>query len=287
MFYDPMIAKLVSHGPTRIAAIDAQAVALDAFYIDGIQHNIPFLAALMQHPRWREGNLSTGFIPEEYPEGFKPRAPEGEERNVLIAVAAAADHQSNARRRSISQQMSGEAVAFAKRRVVRLGSSEQHVEVSGSGTSYEVAFLDAEGNRARSMSVSSPWWPGEPVWRGIVAGKEVAVQVRPRLNGYDLAYRGIHAAVYVYTEREAELAALMPEKLAPDMSKFLLCPMPGLVKVIHAGEGQEVKAGDALAVVEAMKMENILRAERDGTVKKVNAKEGDSLAVDAVILEFA
>jgi propionyl-CoA carboxylase alpha chain len=120
-----------------------------------------------------------------------------------------------------------------------------------------------------------------------VGSREVAVQIRPLLNGYDLAYRGIHARAYVYTEREAELAALMPEKVAPDMSKFLLCPMPGLVKVVHAGEGQEVKAGDALAVVEAMKMENILRAERDGTVKKVNAKAGDSLAVDAIILEFA
>jgi propionyl-CoA carboxylase alpha chain len=287
MYYDPMIAKLVTHGPTRIAAIDAQAEALDAFYIDGIQHNVPFVSALMHHPRWREGRLSTGFIKEEYPDGFKPRAPEGDERNVLIAVAAAADHQSNARRRSISQQMSGEAVSFAKRRVVKLGAAEQHVEVSGSGTSYEVAFLDTAGKRAQSVSVSSPWWPGEPVWRGIVAGKEVAVQVRPRLNGYDLAYRGIHAPVYVYTEREAELEALMPEKLAPDMSKFLLCPMPGLVKVVNAGEGQEVKAGDALAIVEAMKMENILRAERDGIVKKVNAKAGDSLAVDAIILEFA
>jgi propionyl-CoA carboxylase alpha chain len=287
MFYDPMIAKLVSHGPTRIAAIDAQAVALDAFYIDGIQHNIPFLTALMQHPRWREGKLSTGFIPEEYPEGFKPRTPVGEERDVLIAVAAAADHLSNARRRSISQQMSGEAVSFAKRRVVSLAGTRQHLEVVGNGTSFEIAFLDAAGNRTQSISVISSWWPGETVWRGTVGGKEVAVQVRPRLNGYDLAYRGIHAPVHVYTVREAELAALMPEKVAPDMSKYLLCPMPGLVKVIHAGEGQEVKAGDALAVVEAMKMENILRAERDGTVKKVNAKAGDSLAVDAIILEFA
>jgi propionyl-CoA carboxylase alpha chain len=287
MFYDPMIAKLVSHGPTRIAAIDAQAVALDAFYIDGIQHNIPFLTALMQHPRWRDGKLSTGFIPEEYPEGFKPRFPEGEERNVLIAVAAAADHLSNARRRSISQQMSGEAVSFAKRRVVQLAGTDQHLEVSGDGNTFQVAFVDADGKRSHTADVVSSWWPGEPVWRGTVGGKEVAVQVRPRLNGYDLAYRGIHAPVHVYTEREAALAALMPEKVAPDMSKYLLCPMPGLVKTIHAGEGQEVKAGDALAVVEAMKMENILRAERDGTVKKVNAKAGDSLAVDAVILEFA
>ncbi len=125
------------------------------------------------------------------------------------------------------------------------------------------------------------------MWIGTVGDKAAAVQVRPILNGVSLAYRGIQVPVYVYTEREAALAALMPEKVPADTSKFLLCPMPGLVKAIHVAEGQEVQAGDALAVVEAMKMENILRAERDGAVKKINAKPGDSLAVDAVILEFA
>jgi propionyl-CoA carboxylase alpha chain len=287
MFYDPMIAKLVTHGPTRIAAIDAQAEALDSFYIDGIQHNIPFLTALMQHPRWRDGKLSTGFIAEEYPEGFKPRAPEGEERTVLAAVAAAVDHMTNSRRREISHQMSGEAVRFAKRRVVKMAGKEQRLEVSGSGDTLHVTFLDVEGTPNQTVAVTSAWWPGEPLWTGKVGGKEVAVQIRPILNGATLCYRGVQAPVHVYTEREAGLAALMPEKAAADMSKFLLCPMPGLVKAIHTNEGQEVKAGDALAVVEAMKMENILRAERDGTVKKVNAKAGDSLAVDAIILEFA
>jgi propionyl-CoA carboxylase alpha chain len=287
MFYDPMIAKLVTHGPTRLAAIDAQAEALDAFFIDGIQHNIPFLTALMQHPRWREGRLSTGFIGEEYPQGFKSRAPEGEERTVLTAVAAAIDHLNNARRREISHQMSGEAVRFAERRVVRVGGKDQHLEITGDGNPFHVGFVGADGKPAQTVAIASAWWPGDPVWRGSVAGKEVAVQVRPILNGAILSYRGIQAPVYVYTEREASLAALMPEKAAADMSKFLLCPMPGLIKAINVGAGHEVKAGDALAVVEAMKMENILRAERDGTVKKVNAKAGDSLAVDAVILEFA
>ena len=140
---------------------------------------------------------------------------------------------------------------------------------------------------ARRSSSRSRLAPGDPVWHGKVGDKQVAVQVRPILNGVNLAYRGIQVPVYVYTEREAALAALMPEKAAADTSKFLLCPMPGLVKAIHVAEGQEVQAGDALAVVEAMKMENILRAERDGSVKKINAKPGDSLAVDAVILEFA
>jgi propionyl-CoA carboxylase alpha chain len=288
MYYDPMIAKLVTHGPTRIAAIDAQADALDAFYIDGIQHNVPFVSALMHHPRWREGKLSTGFIAEEYPEGFKGRSPEGEERAVLVAVAAAIDHLHNARRRQISDQMANGAVQFAKRRVVEIAGERQTIEVGGTdGKLLHVSAIGPDGSILQSVAVSSNWMAGEPIWQGQVGGKTVSVQVRPILNGATLSYRGIQTPVYVYTTREAELAALMPVKAAADMSKFLLCPMPGLVKAIHTGEGQDVKAGDALAVVEAMKMENILRAERDGTVKKVNAKPGDSLAVDAVILEFA
>ncbi|MFA5948665.1 MAG: acetyl/propionyl/methylcrotonyl-CoA carboxylase subunit alpha [Hyphomicrobium sp.] len=287
MYYDPMIAKLVTHGPTRIAAIDAQADALDSFYVDGIQHNIPFVTSIMQHERWREGRLSTGFIAEEYPEGFKPRTAEGEELKVLIAVAASIDHLANARRREISHQMSGGLVKFAKRRVVTIGGVGHHVEIMGLlGNPLHVSFLGEDGKVIETISAMSAWAGGDPLWRGDVGAKKVAVQVRPILNGLMLSYRGIQSAVYVYTEREAQLAALMPVKAAADMSKFLLCPMPGLVKAIHVEVGQEVKAGDALAVVEAMKMENILKAERDATVKKINAKPGDSLAVDAVILEF-
>jgi propionyl-CoA carboxylase alpha chain len=284
MFYDPMIAKLVTHAPTREAAIDAQAEALDSFYIDGIQHNIPFLTALMQHPRWRKGALSTGFIAEEFPEGFKPREPEGAQLHVIAAVAAVIDNENNARRRGITHQMTGQPVKFARRRVVVVQGHQLPVEVMpGEGGSYQVSFPSG----GSTLELKSDWRPGDPVWTGTVGKTQVAVQVRPTLNGVKLAYRGIQVPVYVYTEREAALAALMPEKVPADTSKFLLCPMPGLVKAIHVTEGQEVQAGDALAVVEAMKMENILRAERDGSVKKINAKPGDSLAVDAVILEFA
>ncbi len=287
MFYDPMIAKLVTHAPSREQAIDVQATALDAFYIDGIQHNIPFLTALMQHPRWRGGELSTGFIKEEFRDGFKPRAPEGEELKVIAAVAAAIDHQNNVRRRQITHQMDGRPVKFSNRRVVALGKVLQHVLVEGGlDTPIKVAMLDDVGNTLDTLELASRWWPGEVVWAGVVRDKDVCVQVRPILNGYDLSYRGIHTPARVYTLREAELAALMPEKAAADMSKFLLCPMPGLVKAINVEEGAEVKAGDPLAVVEAMKMENILRAERDGKVKKVAAKVGNSLAVDAIIIEF-
>ena len=287
MFYDPMIAKLVTHAKTREAAIDAQAIALDSFYIDGIQHNVPFLSAVMQNPRWRSGKLSTGFIKEEFPEGFHPRKAEGEELKTLAAVAAVMDHLGNERRRGISHQMSGQAVRFAKRRVVRVGDASVALEVMGAvpGPFY-VSILDKDMKPAQTMEITSDWWPGLPVWEGEVAGKPVSVQVRAIPNGLKLDYQGIQAPVYVYTAREAELASLMPVKAAADMSKFLLCPMPGLVKAIHVSEGQDVKAGDSLAMVEAMKMENILKAERDGKIKKVSAKAGDSLAVDAVILEF-
>ena len=288
MYYDPMIAKLVTHAATREAAIDAQADALDAFYIDGIQHNIPFLTSVMQNPRWRSGKLSTGFIKEEFPDGFKPRAPEGAQQRVLASVAAIIDHLGNERRRGITHQMTGQAVRFAKRRVVKVGATTVTLEVSGEAPGpYHVSFLDASGRAAETLAVQSAWWPGEPVWTGSVGKQTVAVQVRPIANGLNLAYRGIQVPVYVYTAREAELAALMPVKAGADMSKYLLCPMPGLVKAISVEEGAKVQAGDNLAVVEAMKMENILKAERDGVVKKINAKAGDSLAVDAVILEFA
>ena len=150
-----------------------------------------------------------------------------------------------------------------------------------------VGYVRRKRSHLYLLELASRWWPGDPVWSGLVRDHDANIHVRPILNGYDLAYRGIHAPVRVYTHREAALAALMPEKAAADMSRFLLCPMPGLVKAINVTVGQEVKAGDPLAVVEAMKMENILRAERDATVRVVNAKAGDSLAVDAVILEFA
>jgi propionyl-CoA carboxylase alpha chain len=288
MYYDPMIAKLITHGATRQEAIDLQADALDAFVIDGVEHNLPFLTALMQHPRWRAGALSTGFIAEEYKGGFKLNAPEGETLDVLAAVAVAIDHLSNNRRRAITDQMSGPAVRFSSRRFADVGGTLVAARVEGTlGHPTKVTLVDARSIRRTALDVDADWWPGSPVWRGRVGERRVAVQVRPILNGYDLSWRGARARTRVYTEREAQLAALMPEKVPPDTSRLLLCPMPGLVKAIHVAEGQEVKAGEALCVVEAMKMENILRAERDGVVRTVRAKPGDSLAVDAVIMEFA
>ena len=283
LYYDPMIAKLVTHAPTRRGAIEAQADALDAFVIDGIRHNIPFLSALMAHPRWQSGQLSTGFIAEEFPQGFHPHPPEGERADVIAAVAAAVDHVLGERKRQISGQMNGRTVKRESHRVVRLGDHEVPLEIKRDNGTIAVEL----GGQGVWRYLESDWKPGDPIWNGTVDGKPAAVQVRPIPNGFVLAYRGVETKAHVYTEREAAYARLMPVKAAADTGKQVLCPMPGLVVSIAVKEGQEVKAGETVAVVEAMKMENVLRAEIDGTVKKINAKPGDSLAVDAVILEFA
>jgi len=297
LYYDPMIAKLVTHAPTRKEAIAAQADALDAFTIEGIRHNIPLLSALMQHPRWQAGELSTGFLAEEFPGGFHPIVPNQKTADVLAAVAAAIDHVLGERKRRISGQAAGRAVNRERRRAVRLGENEISLEVmrsdSGSGHSSaaeppdDELTVDVLGGGAAHHVLVSRWRPGDPVWHGTIDGEAISVQVRPVLNGFDLAHRGIEVRAYVYTEREAAAARLMPVKKAADSGKAVRCPMPGLVISIAVAPGQEVKAGDTLAVVEAMKMENVLRAERDGVVKSIKAKPGDSLAVDAVIMEFA
>ncbi|HTT48940.1 MAG TPA: acetyl/propionyl/methylcrotonyl-CoA carboxylase subunit alpha [Pseudolabrys sp.] len=285
IYYDPMIAKLVTHAPKREQAIEAQADALDAFVIDGIRHNIPFLSALMAHPRWRSGKLSTGFIAEEFPDGFHPHAPEGARARVLASVAAAIDHVLGERKRRISGQMTGRSVTRESQRAVWLGETEYRLEVKRENGTIEVR-LPGDG-KGGPRHLQSDWKPGDALWTGTINSEPVAVQVRPIPNGFALAYRGVEAKAFVYTEREAAYARLMPVKQAADSLKHVLCPMPGLVVSIAVKEGQEVKAGETVAVVEAMKMENVLRAEIDGTVKKINAKPGDSLAVDAVILEFA
>ncbi len=283
IFYDPMIAKLVTHAPTRITSIEAQAKALDSFYIDGIRHNIPFLSSLMQHERWRSGNISTGFIKEEYPDGFSPVVASGETARRIAAVAAAIDHVMNARKREITGQIRTQrAVTFQEQRTIVLQNQHFDVTMSSGVDHFTVDFHDGT-----SLRLTSDWVPGDLVWAGRIEGAEIAVQVRQIFNGINLNHAGVSVNVQVYTRREAELARLMPEKVPADTSKALLCPMPGLMKALFVQQGQEVKAGEQLCMVEAMKMENVLTAERDATVAKINAAVGDSLAVDAVIMEFA
>jgi propionyl-CoA carboxylase alpha chain len=287
LFYDPMIAKLVTHAADRAAAVEAMSDALDVFAIEGVEHNIPFLAAVMQHPRFRAGRLSTGFIAEEFPDGFKGLAPEGETLVRLAAVAAALDHIYGERKRRISGQLTGRLVTREKRRVVRAGDRELRLEILRQGDAVATRFECEGKGKPRTVLLQSGWQPGQPLWNGLIDGEEAAVHVRLMANGFLLSHRGVREKFYVYTEREAEFARLMPVKALADSGKFVRSPMPGLVLSVAVAAGQEVKAGETIAVVEAMKMENVLRAERDGTVKAIHVKPGESVAVDAAVVEFS
>jgi propionyl-CoA carboxylase alpha chain len=238
----------------------------------------------MGNPRWQSGHLSTGFIREEFPDGFRGVEPDAVLTETVAAVAVALDHTENRLKRRITPQANGRTVRFSPNRVVKLGSAWIEAAIVADDEGRVDVSLNGPDGPARR--IESAWMPGQPVWHGIIDGTPVTVQVRRLLNGYRLTHRGVDLAAHVYTAREAELAMLMPEKAPPDTSKTLLCPMPGLVVSINVAVGQEVKAGETLAIVEAMKMENVLRAERDVVVKAVRAAKGDTLAVDAVIMDF-
>jgi propionyl-CoA carboxylase alpha chain len=280
--YDPMIAKVITHAANRTTAIEEMARALDGFYIDGIRHNIPFLAAIMDNERWRQGQLSNGFIDEEFPGGFKGAALDHRLRTRFVTIAAALSFAEGIRRRKISGQMSGTPIAFCKERVVKLEEEWHRLELVPDGN--EISVIDKITNG--EYRVRSSWAPGEPVWRGAVNGELVVAQAERLSSGYRISHRGVTVTANIYSEREARLAKLMPAKVLRPASKALRCPMPGLIISIHVSKGQDVKAGETLAIVEAMKMQNVLRAERDGKVKRLLAAPGDTLAVDAVIMEF-
>jgi propionyl-CoA carboxylase alpha chain len=270
MFYDPMIAKLCTYGKTRIDAIERMRRALDEFYVRGVSHNVPFLAALMAHPRFREGRLTTNFIAEEFKGGFTAAHLPPRDPAMLAGVAAVSDR-IKAARLGIMQD----------NRVVMLNRDPVALTVTGSGSNFVV---DVGG---RHLAIETDWSPSEPLMHAKVDGQAVVVQIDAVGSGWRLIHEGGQAEALVLTPRQAELYALMPVKAAPDTSKFLLSPMPGLLASVAVGEGQEIKTGEVLAVVEAMKMENVLRATRDGTVKTLHAKAGDSLRVDQKIIEFA
>jgi propionyl-CoA carboxylase alpha chain len=286
MFYDPMIAKLCTWAPSRLEAIDAMSEALDRFVVNGIEHNIPFLSALMQHPRWREGRLSTGFIAEEYPDGFHPREPEDEEKKVLAAIAVAIELIRRDRLDRLPGRLAPHSGRIKSGWSVRIGEDYVPVNVAAGHIAVPLEIELAIGG-AKPVAVASGWRPGDIVWHGVVGDRKVTAQVYAVLNGVRIAWRGLSVTARAMLPATAELEKLMPVKVPPDTSRLLLCPMPGLVVSVAVKEGQEIKAGETLAVVEAMKMENVLRAERDLTVSKINVRQGDSLAVDAVIMEFA
>ncbi|MDW6022751.1 acetyl/propionyl/methylcrotonyl-CoA carboxylase subunit alpha [Mesorhizobium sp. BAC0120] len=286
MFYDPLIAKLCTWAPTRPAAIEAMADALDEFVIDGIAHNIPFLSALMQHPRWRDGRLSTAFIAEEFPEGFKPVRPDDGQKAVLAAVATAIELVRRDRLDRLAGRLAPHSGLPKRDWVVKLEGDYLPVSIVEGDASIPMR-IGFSVNGGAALELSSDWQQGDPVWRGTIGGQKISAQIRPVLNGIRIDWRGIAITALPMLPNTAELDRRMPLKQPPDTSKLLLCPMPGLVISVMVAVGQEVKAGETLAIVEAMKMENVLRAERDLIVAKINAKPGDSLAVDAVIMEFA
>jgi len=287
LFYDPMIAKLCTHGPDRIAAIDHMSEALDQFRIDGIRHNIPFLGAIMEQERFREGRLTTAYIAEEFPDGFDGVPVESDRSERLAAAILFMTKLHAARAVQISGQLPNRPRKMNTQWVVALDDWHALCEADDTEAGLEVRLYDDEGNLASTHVVESEWKPGQWTFRGTVDGEPLIAQIERAPQGYFLNYRGATVHGVARTPRAFELAMLMPERKDDDHGKALICPMPGLVITLHVEEGQEVKAGEPLAVIEAMKMENILRAEKDCTVESIKVAVGDSLAVDEVIMEFA
>ena len=281
MYYDPMIAKLCTWAPTREAAIEAMRQALDGFEVEGIGHNLPFLAAVMDHPKFISGDMTTAFIAEEYPDGFEGvELPEADLRKIA-ASAAAMNRVSEIRSTRISGRMDNHERRVGTDWVVSLQGTDFPVQIEADAEGSSVKFEDGQVIR-----VASDWTPGDHLAELSVDGAPLVLKVGTISCGFRIRSRGADMKVFVRSPREAELAKFMPEKLPPDTSKLLLCPMPGLIVKVNVEVGDEVQEGQALCTVEAMKMENILRAEKTTVVTKINASAGDSLAVDDVIMEF-
>ena len=275
MFYDPMISKLSTWAPTREDAIDAMGAALERFHIEGLGHNVPFLAAVMDEARFRSGALATSYIKDQFPDGFHGTEATTFQRDIQVAVACAM-HQRQAERAWPGRGRDHWVVALGGEDLpVRLASVPEGLSVT----------LVAEGRTLQLSHVA--WRPGQGVFAGQLNGAAFSVQVRPAAEGFVIRHRAAEARVRVLTEVSAELHRRLPPKKAADTAKLVLSPMPGLVVSLEVAEGQEVKSGETVAIIEAMKMQNIIRAERDGVVKSVGAKAGDSVAADEVLVEFA
>ena len=281
MYYDPMIAKLCSWAPDRSAAIEEMRVALDQFEVEGIGHNIPFLSAVYDHPKFISGKMTTAFIEEEYPDGFEGVVLSDDALRRVAAATAAMNRVAEIRRTRISGRMNNHTRHVGADWVVSLQDVSIPVVIAADRDGATVRFEDGTEQR-----VESTWTPGQSLAQVDVGNHTLILKVESHAHGFRIRYRGADLNVTLRTPRQAKLAAQMPVKTPPDTSKLLLCPMPGLIVKIDVAEGEEVQDGQALCTVEAMKMENILRAEKRGVIKKINAAAGDSLAVDDVILEF-
>ncbi|GHU01223.1 acetyl/propionyl-CoA carboxylase subuit alpha [Betaproteobacteria bacterium] len=280
MFYDSMIAKLIVHGASREQAIERMRDALNGFVIRGISSNIPFQAALMQHPRFQSGNFNTGFIAEEYPDGFDASMVPHDDPALLAAVAVFARHRYIERAVRIGGQLEGRGRKVSSDWVVVMNGQQYPLTVSHTRYGMSVTHND------KTYDISSDWSFGDQLFTGTVNGQPICLQIERHGLYYRISHFGLQVAPAVMTPRAAYLLSLMPEKQPPDLSKFLISPMPGLLREVTVAEGQEVKAGEKLVIIEAMKMENILKAEHDGKVKKIVAQPGASLSVDEVIIEF-
>jgi propionyl-CoA carboxylase alpha chain len=276
-----MIAKLCTWAPDRAGSIEAMRVALDSFELEGIGHNLPFLSAVMDHERFTSGNITTAFIAEEYPEGFEGVTLGAAELRRVAAAAAAMHRVAEIRRTRVSGRLGNHERVVGTDWVVTAQGERFDVSIAADPDGATVSFADGA-----AMRVTSDWTPGGQLARLDVDGAPLVLKVGKIPGGFRLRTRGAELKVTVRAPRHAELADLMPEKLPPDTSKLLLCPMPGLIVKVDVAEGDEVQEGQPLVTVEAMKMENILRAEKKGVVAKINAGPGDSLAVDDVIMEF-
>ena len=276
MFYDPMIAKLSTHAPTRERATAAMVRALDEFLIEGVEHNIPFLSAVMDQDRFREGRLTTGYIAEEFPGGFQGLEPTAEQADLMLA-AAAWMHRLQASRRANGGTLRSEWIVAA-------GASKRRVRLQPTEDGLRIALLD-EGRSLELAEVD--WRPGWPLFRAKLDGKAFTLHAAPAAEGFRLRHRAASQRLLVLTPRSAELHEKLPERAPADTSRLILSPMPGLVVSISVEPGQAIKSGQTVAIVEAMKMQNIIRAERDGVVKTVGAGPGDSVAADEVLVELA
>ena len=288
MYYDPMIAKLVTYGAIRDEAIAEMRRALDGYYIRGVNHNMQFLSAVMRHPRFIAGNLTTGFIEEEFPDGFQGAAPEAADAGTFAAIAAAIAQIAREQEISIVRENSA-GKRESEHWVIQLGSDFVDTCLTGEPGDVRVSVASAPSgdNSDRTViPVRTDWRPGEPLFRGRVGDTEAIAQIDRTGTGWRIGQGGFAVTARVLRPNVALLAATMPVKEPPDMSKFLLSPMPGLLVSVAVAGGQRVKAGEELAVIEAMKMENVLRADQDGEVKAIHASPGDSLTVDQKIVEF-
>jgi len=280
MYYDSLIAKLICHGANRDEARLRLADALDSFVIEGPANNVAFLAVVARHPRFASGRFNTGFIADEFPKGYRPDHAPIADRTPFICIAAAMHWRYAERSARIAGQVPGHERDLGDKRIVILRGEPHPVRLDSIEGGYRIT-RDGVPHELRSA-----WRAGEPLWRGTIDGAHVSARVARRGIRYRIVCGGIEAEALVLTEHAARMQALMPSKPPPDLTKFLLSPMPGLLAEVAVAPGQEVKAGEKLAVIEAMKMENVLRAELDAVVKAVLAKAGDSLAVDQPIIEF-